>query len=176
MEDEVYNSEILALDRYRSHQEDRAAEALRQPVLLATARYSVEGRRWKLTMDGVDAAEEWLDSWARQTTAQAARGVELSRRVAALTGSAEGHHGAIRVVVGPAGQMTRLELDDQVHELSGPRLAQEIMAVTRSAQADLSRSVAEEVRATVGTDTETGQAVLHSFEARFGTDQRETGR
>ncbi|WP_285556992.1 YbaB/EbfC family nucleoid-associated protein [Actinoplanes regularis] len=127
-------------------------------------------------MSDVDAAEDWLDSWAGQASAQAARGVELSRRVAALTGSAEGHHGAIRVVVGSAGQLTRLELDDRVHELSGPRLAEKIMAVTRSAQANLSRSVAEEVRATVGVDTETGQAVLHSFEARFGTDQRESRR
>ncbi|TWG14024.1 YbaB/EbfC family nucleoid-associated protein [Actinoplanes teichomyceticus] len=127
-------------------------------------------------MDGIDAAEDWLDSWARQSNAQAERSVELSRRVAALTGSAEGHHGAIRVVVGSAGQLTRLELDDRVHELSGPRLAQEIMAVTRSAQANLSRSVAEEVRATIGADTDTGRAVIHSFENRFAADRREAGR
>ncbi|GAA2698764.1 YbaB/EbfC family nucleoid-associated protein [Actinoplanes palleronii] len=127
-------------------------------------------------MDDIDAAEDWLDSWAGQVNTQAARGVELSRRVAALTGSAEGHGGAIRVVVGSGGQLARLELDDRVHELSGPRLAEEIMTVTRCAQAALARLVAEQVRATVGVDSETGQAVIDSFESRFGTVQREADR
>ena len=72
-------------------------------------------------MSDIDAAEEWLDAWVGQVNAQAARSVELSRRVAALTGSAEGRDGAIRVTVGSAGQVERLELDDRVHELSGPR-------------------------------------------------------
>jgi hypothetical protein len=68
------------------------------------------------------------------------------------------------VTVGSAGQMERLDLDDRVRELPGPRLAQEIMAVMRRAQTALSGKVAEQVRETVGEDTETGRAVLHSFE------------
>ena len=118
-------------------------------------------------MSDIDAAEEWLDSWAGQVNAQAQRSVELSRRVAALTGSAQGRDGAIRVTVGSAGQMEHLELDDRVRELPGPRLAQEIMSVLRRAQADLSGQVAEQVRETVGEDTETGRAVVHSFDSRF---------
>src|SRR3712207_6426573 len=82
--------------------------------------------------------------------------------VAALTGSAESRDGAIRVTVGSTGQVERLDLDDRVRELSGPRLAQEIMSVMRRAQAALSIRVAGEVRATVGEDTETGRAVIHS--------------
>ena len=103
-------------------------------------------------MNDIDAAEEWLDAWVGQVNAQAARSVELSRRVAELTCSAEGRDGAIRVTVGSAGQVERLELDERVHELSGPRLAEEILAVIRRAQADLSGRVAEEVRDTVGAD------------------------
>lgn len=118
-------------------------------------------------MNDIDAAEEWLDAWAVQANAQAARSVELSRRVAELTGSAEGRDGAIGVTVGSAGQVEHLELDDRVHELSGPRLAEEILAVIRHAQADLSGRVAEEVQDTVGADTETGRAVIHSFDTRF---------
>jgi YbaB/EbfC DNA-binding family len=118
-------------------------------------------------MNDIDAAEEWLDSWVGQVNAQAQRSVELSRRVAALTGSAQGRDGAIRVTVGSAGQVERLELDDRVHELSGPRLAQEIMSVMRRAQAVLAGQVAGQVRETVGADTETGRAVLTSFDSRF---------
>ena len=124
-------------------------------------------------MSDIDAAEEWLDSWVGQVNAQAQRSVELSRRVAALTGSAQGHDGAIRVTVGSAGQVERLELDDRVRELSGLRLAQEIMSVMRRAQAALSGQVAEQVRETVGEDTETGRAVLHSFDSRFRASPEE---
>ncbi|GAA0516670.1 hypothetical protein Ade02nite_25160 [Paractinoplanes deccanensis] len=129
-----------------------------------------------MTVDGIDAAEEWLDAWVGQANAQAARSVELSRRVAALTGTAEGRDGAIRVTVGSTGQVEQLDLDDRVHELSGPRLAAEIVSVMRRAQAVLSTRVAEEVRATVGADTETGRAVIHSFDSRFPAVESEEGR
>lgn len=127
-------------------------------------------------MNDIDAAEEWLDSWVGQVNAQAERSVELSRRVATLTASAAGRDGAIRVTVGSAGQVERLELDERVHELSGPRIAQEIMSVMRRAQAALSSRVADEVRATVGEDTETGRAVIHSFDSRFPTPTEEEDR
>jgi hypothetical protein len=120
-------------------------------------------------MNGIDDAEEWLDSWVGQVNAQTERSVELSRRVSVLTGSAESRDGAIRVTVGSAGQVECLDLDDRIHALSGARLAQEIMAVMRQAQTAMSGRVAEEVRATVGEDTETGRAVINSFDSRFPT-------
>jgi len=115
----------------------------------------------------IDAAEEWLDSWASGVNAQAERAVTLSRRVARLTGSAESRDGSIRVTVGSAGQVESLDLDDRVQQLRGAELSRQILAVMRRAQADLSGQVAAQVRETVGTDTETGRAVIHSFEARF---------
>ncbi|MEU4220596.1 YbaB/EbfC family nucleoid-associated protein [Actinoplanes sp. NPDC026623] len=127
-------------------------------------------------MNDVDAAEEWLDSWTAQVNAQAERSVELSRRVASLAATAEGRDGAIRVTVGSAGQVEHLDLDDRVHELSGPRLAEEIVSVMRRAQAALSSRVADEVRATVGEDTETGRAVIHSFDSRFPAPDDEEDR
>lgn len=104
-------------------------------------------------MNDVDAAEQWLDSWVSQVDARAQQAVELSRRVAGLLGSAEGRDRAIRVTVGSAGQVEALELDDRVRELSGPRLAREIVAVMRRAQAVLSAEVVEQVRVTVGADS-----------------------
>jgi DNA-binding protein YbaB len=124
-------------------------------------------------MDDIDAAEEWLDSWVGQVNARAERSVELSRRVAALTATAEGAQGAIRVTVGSAGQVETLQLDERVHKFPAPRLAQEIMQVMRQAQAALSMKVAEAVRTTVGEDTETGRAVIHSFDARFSPPSRD---
>jgi hypothetical protein len=126
-------------------------------------------------VNDVDAAEQWLDSWVSQVDAQAQQAVELSRRVAELIGSAEGRDGAIRVTVGSAGQVEVLELDDRVHELSGPQLAREILAVMRRAQAVLSAEVVEQVRATVGADSEAGRAVIGSFDGRFPIRDGDSG-
>jgi hypothetical protein len=127
-------------------------------------------------VDGADAAENWLDTWVGQVNAEAARSVELSRRVTTLTGTAEGRDGAIRVTVGSAGQIERLELDERIHDLAGPRLADEIMSVMRRAQAALAGLVADQIQDTVGVDTETGRAVLHSFKIRFPTVESQEDR
>jgi YbaB/EbfC DNA-binding family len=115
----------------------------------------------------IDAAEDWLDSWTASVSAEAERAAQLSRRVAALTGHAESVDGSIKVTVGSSGQVDSLDLDDRVQRLPGAELAQRIMSVIRRAQASLSTQVAREVQATVGADTETGRAVIHSFESRF---------
>jgi YbaB/EbfC DNA-binding family len=118
-------------------------------------------------MRDIDTAEEWLDAWTASVDAQAARAAELSRRVAALTGTARSEDGSIKVTVGSSGQVRELELDDRVQRLPGAELARQIMSVMAGAQAGLSAKVGDEVRATVGTETETGRAVIHSFETRF---------
>ncbi|GGQ79547.1 YbaB/EbfC family nucleoid-associated protein [Couchioplanes azureus] len=115
----------------------------------------------------IDAAADWLDSWAAGVSAQAERAAALSRRVAGLTASAASADGSIGVTVAASGQVEKLELDDRVQRLPGAELARQIMAVMRSAQGKLASRVADEVQATVGADSETGRAVLHSFESRF---------
>jgi hypothetical protein len=114
--------------------------------------------------NSIDAAEDWLDDWTASVSAQAERAATLSRRVAALTGSAESRDGSIKVTVGSAGQVESLELDDA-------ELARRILSVMRRAQSKLTGQVAAEVEETVGADTETGRAVIHSFESRFGEPQ-----
>ena len=127
----------------------------------------------------IDAAEDWLDNWTASVSAQAERAAVLSRRVAALTASAESADGSIRVTVGSSGQVESLDLDDRVQRLAGPELSRRIMTVMRDAQARLARQVAAEVEQTVGADTETGRAVIHSFDSRFPgsdhDDEREPG-
>ena len=118
-------------------------------------------------MYDVDAAEEWLESWTAGVDAQDGRAAALSRRVAGLTCRASSTDGAIQVTVGPSGQVQELELDDRVQRLAGRELARQILTVMRRAQAGLAEKVSAEVRDTVGADTETGRAVIHSFETRF---------
>jgi hypothetical protein len=115
----------------------------------------------------IDAAEEWLNTWTASVNAQAERAAQLTSRVAALTAHAESDDGSIKVTVGSTGQIEKLALDDRVQRLSGEDLSRQIMAVMRKAQASLSALVTSEVAATVGVDTETGRAVIGSFETRF---------
>jgi hypothetical protein len=113
-------------------------------------------------MTDIDAAEDRLDHWTAGVSAQAERAATLSRRVAAPTGRAATDDGSIRVTVGSSGQLESLHLADE-------ELARTILAVMRRAQADLATKVAAEVEETVGADTETGRAVIHSFTTRFPT-------
>jgi DNA-binding protein YbaB len=115
----------------------------------------------------IDAAEEWLNTWTASVNAQAERAAQLTSRVAALTANAQSADGAIRVTVGSTGQIEKLTLDDRVQRLSGEELSRQILGVMRKAQASLSTLVTAEVAATVGVDTETGRAVIGSFETRF---------
>jgi hypothetical protein len=118
-------------------------------------------------MGDIDAADDWLDHWAASVSAQAERAATLSRHVAALTGQATSDDGTIRVTVGSSGQLESLDLDDQATTLRGDELSRRILAVMRRAQSHLATRVAAEVEETVGADTETGRAVIHSFTTRF---------
>jgi DNA-binding protein YbaB len=117
--------------------------------------------------DDIDAAEDWLNNWTASVNAQAERAAQLTSRVAALTAKAESSDGSIKVTVGSTGQIEKLALDDRVQRLSGEELSRQILSVMRKAQASLSTLVTSEVAATVGVDTETGRAVIGSFETRF---------
>ncbi|GIF26122.1 hypothetical protein BJ973_003392 [Actinoplanes tereljensis] len=121
-------------------------------------------------MSDVDAAEAWLDSWVAGVDARAASAVELSRRVAALTGEARSSDEYLHVTVGSTGQLAHLEIDDRARQRSGAELSRDIMALVHQAQAQLAARVAEQVGETVGADTETGRAVIGSFAERFPED------
>lgn len=114
-----------------------------------------------------DDAEEWVRSWTAQVSAQAEAAATLADRVAGLSATATGVDGAVRVTVASTGAVTDLRLDDRVHRLSGADLAAQILAAMRRAQAGLADQVAAAVRDTVGPDSESGRAVLHSFAHRF---------
>jgi len=115
----------------------------------------------------VDGAEEWLRSWTAQASARAEAAMQMSERVADLSSTVSMADGAITVTVAGSGVLTGLELDDRVQRLSGRDLAGQIMRAVGRAQAGLNAKVAAVVEETVGPASETGQAVLGSFERRF---------
>jgi phenylpyruvate tautomerase PptA (4-oxalocrotonate tautomerase family) len=107
-----------------------------------------------------------MRSWNAQVSARTEAAAALADRVASLTASATGADDGVRATVASSGILTGLEIGDEV-ELTGAGLATEIIRVMRRAQATLAERVAEAVEETVGTDSETGKAVLDSFAQRF---------
>jgi hypothetical protein len=118
-------------------------------------------------MRDIDAAEDWLDSWAASANERARAAAELARQVSRLTGTARSSDGSIRVTVGSTGQVEDLHLTDPIGPVTGADLSRRIVRVIRAAQAKLSEEVAATVEQIVGADTETGRAVIGSFTTRF---------
>jgi hypothetical protein len=90
----------------------------------------------------------------------------LADRLAALSASATGVDGAVRVTVAGSGVVTGLTLDDRVQRLTGASLSAEILRTIERAQATLAEQVAAAVDETVGAGTETGRAVLGALTRR----------
>ncbi|GAB1645249.1 YbaB/EbfC family nucleoid-associated protein [Krasilnikovia sp. MM14-A1259] len=128
------------------------------------------GRNLEAPADAVRSGSEPDPGPPGAKAAVADRVSALADRLAALTASAAGDDGAIRVTVAGSGAVVGLELDDRVRRLPAADLAEQIMAAVRRAQAALVGQVADAVAQTVGAGTETGKAVLESFARRFGVD------
>jgi hypothetical protein len=112
----------------------------------------------------LDDAADHLHPWSVPGRADAA--AALADRVAGISATATGADDAIRVTVGSSGALTDLQLADRVQRMTGAELAGEIMRTTKRAQANLTAQVASAVDDTVGSDSETGRAVLDSFAQR----------
>ena len=115
----------------------------------------------------LDEAEAWVRSWAAQASERAAAAAQMADEVGAISSSAEGGGGSIKVAVDSSGLLTRLDLADSVRAMPATVLAQEIMTTVRRTQAGLVAKVTSVIAATVGADTETGSAVIGSYERRF---------
>jgi DNA-binding protein YbaB len=123
----------------------------------------------------LDAAEQMIDDWADGFAKRAAQAKELSRRLGGLTVSASSDDAAVTVTVASSGALTDLRLLEKVKDQPAERIAAQILAVARSAQAELSRQVAAAIESTVGANSPTGKAVLASY-ARQTPPARPAGK
>lgn len=120
-----------------------------------------------LWTDGSESAEQWVADWSASAAEQVERARALADRVAGLTSTASGAHGAVRVTVASSGAVTGLELSDEVTGWPGREIADQVLETMRRAQAGLAPLVADAVADTVGLGSESGQAVVTGYEERF---------
>jgi DNA-binding protein YbaB len=120
-------------------------------------------------------AEEWVNTWSATIAERAVQAQTLAERVAAMTISASNSDESVCVTVDGSGVITDLRLDDRILRRPGAEVASAILTVMRAAQGGLTERVIEAAESTVGTATETGRAVIESFERRFPRPGGESG-
>ncbi|QGN48654.1 YbaB/EbfC family nucleoid-associated protein [Micromonospora sp. WMMD558] len=118
----------------------------------------------------LDAAGRRLDEWESAVADRAAKAKALSERVRALTGTASSPDRMVEVTVDAAGSLTDLWLDERVRQQSAARTAQQILATTRAAHADLLRQVTAAASDTLGDGDPAAEAVVDSYRRRRDTD------
>ena len=124
----------------------------------------------------LDAAERWVDNWQSGIAERAAQASALAQRLTSLTATARSRDGLVEVSVGSSGTVTDLRLDDRIQRQPAAATARLILATMRAAQAQLTRHVSEVAAETVGLDSQTGQAVVASYAARFPDPVDSDGR
>jgi DNA-binding protein YbaB len=117
----------------------------------------------------LDEAERRVDEWQAGFEERAAQARALATRLAALTATAESEDGLVSVTVGASGGIAGLSLEEGIREQPAATTAREILAAVRAAQASLIAAATEATAETVGTDSETGKAIIASYAARAGS-------
>jgi hypothetical protein len=112
-------------------------------------------------------AQRWLDDWESSAPTKLAQARQLAEQVAQLSLTAANQDGSVEVTVDSAGVMTGLRLSEATRKRPADDVSQEILTVMRRAQAKLAARVSDIAAATVGADSESGRALISTFERRY---------
>lgn len=118
----------------------------------------------------LDSAEQWLDDWQSKAREQLFQAQEMATRVGDLKATAENTDRSVSVTVESNGVPTAIKLSEAVTNWYPERIANEILATMRKAQAQLTAAVADVANATIGADSETGRAILETYHNRFPSE------
>jgi cell division septum initiation protein DivIVA len=118
-------------------------------------------------------AEQWLAGWQQRLAEKQTQARELAARITSLRGEAESPDGTVRIVVDSTGVPVDLTLGRDAAGRDPARLAAEILATMRRAQARLTRAATEAANQTIGAETETARALLQPFYSRFPEERQD---
>lgn len=126
-----------------------------------------------------DEGAEALDRWVAENEAKAQRFQQMRDGVQQVSTTETSRDGIVTVTVDAAGNMTDLQITDGVKQLSGSKVASQVLGTMRRAQSRLAEQVAEVVSATVGDDRSTMDTMLSSYRGKFPEpedDEQDFGR
>lgn len=124
-----------------------------------------------MTEPGPDAgavgADESFDKVLAETQEKMARLSELQAKSQQISVSATSPDGSVTATVNASGVLTSLRITDRLSGQPGARIADQVMATTRQAQARIAGAMSEVMRDVVGDDPEIADRVLTMYHSRF---------
>ncbi|WP_319460168.1 YbaB/EbfC family nucleoid-associated protein [Micromonospora sp. RTP1Z1] len=117
---------------------------------------------------GLATAGRRIDDWEASLADRAERSRALAQRLSGLTASATSADGAVEATVDSAGTLIALRLDERIRARPAARTAEQVLATTRAAYADLLRQATEATRETLGPDDPAADAIIDSYGRRLG--------
>jgi YbaB/EbfC DNA-binding family len=115
-----------------------------------------------------DAAERMVDDWQAGFEQRATQARELSARLAQLRATARSADESVTVTVGSSGDLIDLALHERIRERPAADTAREILKTLQAARATLIAAVTSVTDETIGTDSQTGQAIIAAYTGRVG--------
>jgi DNA-binding protein YbaB len=122
--------------------------------------------------DGRDLneAERLVDEWQAGIEERATRTRDLAERLRALTATARSEDDLVSVTIDSHGDISDLLLKAGVRDQPAAVTARAILATLRAARRSLAEAASAATDKTVGADSETGKAVIASYEMRKGAE------
>lgn len=117
-----------------------------------------------------DEAERLVDGWQAGIEERATRTRDLAERLRALTATAHSEDGLVSVTIDSHGDITALVLEEGIRNRPAATTGRAILATLRAARVSLAEAATAATDETVGADSETGKAVIASYEMRKGAE------
>jgi len=105
-----------------------------------------------------------------------ARLAQLQAKAEQVSVSATSPDGAVTVIVNTSGALTGLRITDRLSSQPGARIAEQVLATTRQAQARIAGAMSEVMRDIIGDDREIADGVLALYQNRFPQPQQQQQR
>ncbi|MEU4694877.1 YbaB/EbfC family nucleoid-associated protein [Actinoplanes sp. NPDC023714] len=116
-----------------------------------------------------DGPDGWVDDWQDSLEERLARTRALAAKLHALTGRAAAAGGMVEVAVDSAGALVDLYLSEEVRRHSARWIAEQVLAASDAARADLARRAVAAAREDGDDETPEGRVLLTAFTDRLGS-------
>ncbi|MEU4564353.1 YbaB/EbfC family nucleoid-associated protein [Actinoplanes sp. NPDC023936] len=111
--------------------------------------------------------DDWVDDWQAGLEERLARTRALAGKLHALTGTGTAGGDLVVVAVDSSGSLTGLHLSEDVRRHSARWIAEQVLAASEAARADLARRAAEVARQNGDDETAEGRVLLTAFTDRL---------
>ena len=116
--------------------------------------------------DDLESADAMIDNWESSLAKRAELAKAFSERAATVTGTATSKDGAIGVTVDTSGGLVGLHLSERIRQRPAHETADEILAVTRMAQVQLSQEMARAAAEMPGNN-DIAETIVAYYATRF---------